>query len=179
MSITQEPPAIEVLCFQCSGIGKLRITFGDPPQWAKCGKCGGTGKLHRSGGSFVGALPDLSAVVLEEKAAFGKRNNFGDGRIARQRTENGLKDAQNVGINIVAAEHYHPPNFEQCGVESRHASPEKSGERHGSIPCVVTGTDIRVGLASDHCSIPLCQTKVAMIHKGGRYCAKHGMEVLK
>lgn len=139
MNITQEPAAAEVLCYQCSGIGKLRVTFGDPPQWSKCGKCGGTGKLHRSGGSFVGALPDLSAVVLEERR--GKRKNF-----------------------------------EQCGV---HASPGKSGERHGSIPCVVTGTDIRVGLASDHCSIPLCQAKVAMIHEGGRYCAQHGLEILK
>lgn len=153
MSITQEPPAIEVLCFQCSGIGKLRITFGDPPQWAKCGKCGGTGKLHRSGGSFVGALPDLSAVVLEEKR--GKRKNF-----------------------------------EQCGVESRNAHQTEASGRKATVdsdfPDMVANAsgeskkpgENQVRLASYHCSIPLCQSKVAMIHEGGRYCAAHGKEKL-
>lgn len=160
MSITQEPPVAEVLCYQCSGLGKLRITFGDPPQWAKCGKCGGTGKLHRSGGVFVGVLPDLSEVVREEKEAFGKRKNF-----------------------------------EQCGVESRHATAMKCADTQSIRPSLPTytlkspdagdgGRDVsqefrEVGLASDHCSIPLCANKVAMIHEGGRYCAKHGMEVLK
>jgi len=145
MSFTQEPPAVEVLCYQCSGLGKLRITFGDPPQWAKCRKCCGTGKLQRSGGVFVGVLPDLSEVVREEKEAFGKRK-FMDG-------------ASGAATGVLS---------------SSPAIDEPVGQGREIDTPTIRFPDIQ---SAQRCN--LCERKADMIHEGLKYCAAHGMEMLK